>query len=96
MLNLIFIIFHLVTCSDGLRICEDLIRDINEMLHEQSETIVLKDIMASVYFWRFILQYFQAVEQKKDDIKESSSESNDEEQSTTSYSTPQVGKVKDF
>lgn len=77
----------MVTGSDGLGICEDLVRDVNEMLHEQPDSILLKDLLASVYFWRFILQYLQAVEQMKDEMKdemkESSKEVNDDEQPTT-------------
>lgn len=80
----------MVTGSDGLGICEDLVRDVNEMLHEQPDSILLKDLLASVYFWRFILQYLQAVEQMKDEMKgemkdemkESSKEVNEEQLTT--------------
>ncbi|XP_028394830.1 uncharacterized protein LOC114518975 [Dendronephthya gigantea] len=57
--------------SDGLLFCEDLIEDINEMLlHKQPGLFKVKDILASAYFWSFILKYSIAVQQTKEDMKE--------------------------
>ena len=77
---LTYVLLHLIIRSEALQICEDLRGDVTEMLHEQPESIMVKDILASVYFWRFLLQYSLAVYQTKEKIMESSSDLSSEEE----------------
>lgn len=42
------------------------------MSEKQPDSTVVKDTVASVYFWRFILQYALAVEKTKEKMVESS------------------------
>lgn len=56
------------------------------MLHKQPELFKVKDILASAYFWSFILKYSIAVQQTKDDIMECTKDvCKEEEQSTTDF-----------
>ena len=44
------------------------------MLKQQPESIMVKDMLASVYFWRFILQYSLATQQTKESCSDLSQE----------------------
>jgi hypothetical protein len=85
-----FIEFHFIH-SDGLQICKDLLKDVTEMLHKEPESTMMKDILASVYFWQFILQYCVAIDQTEE--KETCNYESEQEESVNFDSTPQLKKV---
>ena len=89
---LTFILLHLIIPRDALLICEDLVQDITEMLHKRPESAMVKDMLASVHFWRFILQYSLAVDQIKEKMKESCDDLSEQKEPASSNSIHQ--KVK--
>ena len=86
---LTFILLHLIIPRDALLICEDLVQDITEMLHKQPESAMAKDMLASVHFWRFILQYSLAVDQIKEKMKESCDDLSEQKEPASSNSIHQ-------
>ena len=52
---------------------------------------MMKDILASVYFWQFILQYCVAIDQTEE--KETCNYESEQEESVNLDSTPQLKKV---
>ncbi len=91
---LTFILLHLIIPRDALLICEDLVQDITEMLHKQPESAAMvKDMLASVHFWRFILQYSLAVDQIKEKMKESCDDLSEQKEPASSDSIHQKVRI---
>lgn len=74
--------------------CEEIIADLNELSQQDRDSIVVKDILASSYFWCFILQYSKTIGQVDEGgARKDFEDETDGEESLESENTQNVNKM---